>query len=107
MRILWAMVLIAGPAFADGKLDGAAITLALTGKTLSYDDGTRQIFKPDGGTIFDNGQQSLGHWAVRGDQYCSVWPPSDHWACYDVTMAAAAISFVAADGKATVGHVAE
>ncbi len=23
---------------------------------------------------------------MRGDQYCSVWPPSDDWACYAMTI---------------------
>ncbi|MEO6298065.1 MAG: hypothetical protein ABIV25_04190 [Paracoccaceae bacterium] len=106
---LWllALAVAAGPAWADDKLDAAAITATLTGKSVVYDDGTKQLFKPDGQTIFDNGRQSMGQWAVREDQYCSVWPPSDVWACYDVmTGASGAVSFVAADGSATAGHFA-
>ena len=106
-RWILALAMMAGPAWAeDAKLEGAAITAALAGKSVVYDDGTKQVFKAAGQTIFDNGRQSLGQWAVRGDQYCSVWPPSDVWACYDVTSGAAgAVGFVAADGSTSVGHV--
>ena len=102
------MAVVAGPVWAgDARLDAAGITAALTGKTLAYDDGTKQLFQADGQTIFDNGRQSLGHWAVRGDQYCSVWPPGEHWACYDVTQNAdGVVRFVAGDGSASAGHVA-
>ncbi len=102
-----ALALVAGPVWAqDAKLDGAAITTALSGKTIRYDDGTQQVFKAGGQTIFDNGRQSLGQWTVRGDQYCSVWPPSDVWACYDVTAGSGgAVSFVAADGSTSPGHI--
>ena len=100
------LVLLAGPAAAADwtVLNGKGVTAVLAGKTLIYDDGTRQLFKPDGQTIYDNGQQSLGHWDVRGDQYCSVWPPSDHWACYGVEASGADLRFVAGDGGVTVGH---
>ena len=107
-RWILALAVAAGPAWAgDAKLEGAAIAAALAGKSVVYDDGTRQVFKADGQTIFDNGRQSLGQWTVRGDQYCSVWPPSDVWACYDVTTRAdGAVGFVAADGSASPGHFA-
>ena len=110
---IFVAVLMAGPALAqEVKLDAAAITAALTGKTLAYDDGSRQRFKADGQTIFDTGttgsggSESLGHWAVRGNQYCSVWPPSDTWACYDVTQGSGGIGFVDAAGAVTPGHAA-
>ena len=102
------LMLLAGPGMAADwtALDGTGVTAALAGKTLTYDDGTRQVFKADGATIYDNGQQSLGHWDVRGDQYCSVWPPSDHWACYGVEASGNAVRFVAGDGSVSVGKVA-
>ena len=96
---------LAGPGWADGKLDGKAIGAALTGKVLAYDDGSTQSFMADGETVYNKGSDSIGHWQVEGDRYCSVWPPSDHWACYDVTAAGAAISFVADGGSASVGHL--
>ena len=61
-----AVALLAGPVWAaDARLDGAAIAAALTGRTVDHDDGTRQVFKADGQTIFDNGRQSLGQWAAN------------------------------------------
>ena len=103
-----AVVLFSGAAFAQVvPLDDAAITMVLSGQSLTYDDGTKQVFKADGQTIFDNGTQSLGRWRVQGDRYCSLWPPSDRWACYDVTQSAdgLAISFVADDGSTSTGQV--
>jgi len=107
MRILAVglMALLAGPVAAEAvKLDGAGISKAL----VVYDDGTSQSFAGDGGTVFDGGNgPSNGRWRVTGDQYCSQWPPSDSWACYGVTLDGRAISFVAADGRASVGLVKE
>ena len=82
----WALVLavVASPVWAGDQLDGAGITQALTGKVLAYDDGSTQSFQADGETIHTKGRESIGHRQVQGDRYCSVWPPSDHWACYDV-----------------------
>ena len=105
MRWILVLALLAGPARADGKLDAAGIGAALSGRVLAYDDGSTQSFRPDGETVYNNGQDSIGHWNIEGDRYCSVWPPSDHWACYDVTVAGDAISFVAESGIASVGHV--
>ncbi len=46
-----------------------------------------QFFDPNGQTRYkeDARQLELGRWRVneRG-QYCSVWPPSDRWVCYNV-----------------------
>ncbi len=90
----------------DARLDAAGITAALTDQSLSYDDGSKQLFKADGDTIYDNGKPSTGRWTIRGGRYCSQWPPSDSWACYDVTESAdgQVISFVADDGTTSAGH---
>lgn len=107
MRWVLVFALLGTPAWADTRLDGAAITAALTGKVLTFDDGASQSFNADGETIYTKGPASIGHWQVRGDLYCSVWPPSDHWACYDVSQSGDSISFTAEDGSASVGHVAQ
>ncbi len=104
-----ALALMALPVLADDMaLDGAGIAAALADKTLIYDDGSSQNFQADGATTYESGKPSLGHWALRGDRYCSVWPPSDYWACYDVVQSAdgQSLTFVADDGSRTTGHYA-
>jgi hypothetical protein len=90
----------------DAKLDDAAIGAALSGQSLVYDDGSNQTFKAGGETVYDNGRLSTGRWSVRDGRYCSVWPPSDQWACYDVLQSAdgQTTTFVADDGSLSVGH---
>ncbi len=105
MRIALVLALVASPVWAGGKLDDAGITAALTGKVLAYDDGSTQSFKADGETVYTKGKESIGHWQVQAGRYCSVWLPSDHWACYDVTEDGDTVDFVADDGSISSGHV--
>lgn len=86
--ILAALALFATPALADGwtLLTGPEITKALTGKHLAYKQAV-QDFRPSGATLYNAGEPSWGSWAVRGDQYCSEWPPTGGWTCYDVARA--------------------
>lgn len=101
MRWVLVLAVLASPVWAGDKLDGAGITEALTGRVLRYGDGTTQSFMADGKTVFatKDGRQSIGHWGVQAGRYCSVWPPSDHWACYDVRQEGADIAFAADDGS--------
>ena len=101
MRWILGLALMAGPALAEGP-DVAA---ALTGTTLSYGDGTYQHFGMGGETVFygTDGKPSMGRWRVQAGQYCSVWPPSDHWACYEVKVVGQQVDFVAGDGSVSVG----
>jgi hypothetical protein len=107
MRLALVLALMASPVWAGDKLDAAGIVAALTGKVLGYADGTTQSFKADGETIFvaKDGRQSIGHWRVQADWYCSVWPPSDQWACYGVTQEGGDIAFLADDGSISLGHL--
>lgn len=103
-----AAVLIAGPLWADdwASLSGTAIADALTGRILAYDDGAVQIFLPGGLTRYGVGWPNEGRWRVSGDQYCSVWPPSELWACYGVEIGEAgqAVRFTAGDGSVSLGR---
>jgi hypothetical protein len=78
---------------AGEKISGAEIETALSDHTAWYTplDATsaRQYFHKNGSTpyITANGEKSYGEWAVRADKYCSLWPPSDHWTCFDVERA--------------------
>ena len=92
------------PAVADDvQLDSAAITAALTDHVFTGEDKgrkTEQIFQKSGTTYYSvDGSQSQGSWQVRGDQFCSQWPPNQSWTCYGMVSDGNSITFVAASGK--------
>jgi hypothetical protein len=84
-------------------LDGAGITAALEGRKLEYTNGAWQEFRASGRTLYNAGRDSWGYWAVRGDAYCSAWPPSDLWDCYAVEGSAGGVRFRGAAGEVTKG----
>jgi len=79
----------AAPGAADETpLGGDQIREALTGnKAVGMSgDPWSQTFDPGGHTLYiAGGSPSSGRWEVRGDRYCSLWPPSTAWDCYDMT----------------------
>ena len=84
----WLMIAIfLAPALVQAeerKLNGAEISDLLP-KVLATSETTRQTFDRDGRTDFDDGRRpTVGRWRVQNDAYCSLWPPSDLWRCYDV-----------------------
>lgn len=83
-------------------MNGAQITAALTERTLKYSSAT-QKFYASGRTLYDTGRPSWGYWRVERDQYCSQWPPSDLWACYNMEQRAEVVRFVGAQGDTTDG----
>lgn len=85
-------------------LDGAGIQAALEGRKLTYSSGAWQEFRASGRTLYHAGRDSWGSWAVRGDEYCSVWPPSDLWACYQVEGSPSGVRFIGRGGEATEGR---
>jgi hypothetical protein len=102
-EVVLMMALLPGMALAEDwrALTGSEIATALSARELVYTDGTRQSFAADGATYYDD---TTGHWRIEGDQYCSVWPPSDRWACYGVEVSGLDVRFVAADGSASQGR---
>ncbi len=90
---------------ADGfaVMDGAQIKAALTDRALVYGDGSTQDFRASGRTLYNAGRDSWGYWAVRGDQYCSQWPPADGWYCYDMARNGDVMRFIAEDGSYSDG----
>lgn len=113
LRVLIVAALVGAPAGLAAEevwtpLDGAAIGAALEGRWLHYDEAA-QFFAAGGGTTYGPSaadQTSAGRWRVERDRYCSVWPPSDLWACYDMAENAdgSVIRFISGDGSTTDGH---
>ncbi len=86
MRHLAIVIAMALPAVATAEgewvpMHGAEIVSALTERALQYETA-RQTFYASGRTLYDSGRPSWGYWQVQDDRYCSMWPPSDLWACY-------------------------
>ncbi len=81
-------VLIVGtalPAMAEQRQLTKAEILTLLPTITAYGKSSVQTFEKNGITDYnDKGRDSRGNWQVRGNQYCSVWPPSPTWVCYDV-----------------------
>ena len=79
--------LLPGLAVAEEtKMTGVEVSEALTDRTAIYEgDVIRQFFAKSGSTPYwDGSRLTHGSWRVTGDQYCSVWPPQNVWACYDM-----------------------
>ncbi|WP_420586748.1 hypothetical protein [Ruegeria sp.] len=107
----FALILALWPEFLTAEefqtLTGDEILAALTGQKLDYGDGVWQTFDEAMLTQHYSGSPSSGRWAVRDDRYCSLWPPSDLWACYDVQQSGKVIRFVDDAGGTTDGTFAE
>lgn len=90
-------------------MSGDQILTALDDRTLVYEGAITQRFYASGKTLYDNGRPSWGNWAVRGDQYCSEWPPADGWTCYDLELGSTSghVRFVSESGNSTEGMYVE
>jgi len=86
LSILWPL----GSALAtDGPwlaVKGDEITKTLSGLNVTYEGETviTQTFHEGGSTTYVDGRPTLGKWRASETQYCSSWPPSDYWECYDL-----------------------
>lgn len=90
-----------GGALADWqKMSGPQIDAALTNRTLQYERAW-QRFYGSGRTLYNAGRDSWGYWRIENDQYCSMWPPQELWACYDMERAGERLRFVGASGEKT------
>jgi hypothetical protein len=100
-----AVGLICVPAVAAAEfvaLDRTAMRQVLTDQKIAYPNAT-QTFYASGRTLYDAGRPSWGYWRIADDQYCSQWPPSDLWACYEMARDSETIRFIAKDGSVTDG----
>ena len=101
--VLTLVVSFASAAQAEWHLlDDDGIRLALTDRRLQYPNATQQFYA-SGLTLYNAGQDSWGYWRAEGGQYCSQWPPSDLWACYDMQRSGQRVRFVGEQGDITVG----
>ena len=86
-------------------LNAEGITKALTGRTLQYETATQE-FRPSGKTLYTTSQESWGNWSIHNGQYCSQWPPSSDWNCYDMYLSddARTVRFIGAPDDVTDGR---
>lgn len=110
LAILFAATPVFGASADEVTMKGANILATLKGAHVEGPDWT-QSFDDGGATIYTKGgTQSPGRWDVRGDQYCSLWPPSDVWACYAMTIdtsdpAHEQVTWISADGHRNAAHL--
>jgi hypothetical protein len=102
--ILVMMALVVSASADEVAMKGPDILKTLTGARVQGSNWS-QSFEAGGATVYAgaDGKQSSGRWDVRGDEYCSQWPPSDAWACYamatDTTADGVTIIWISADGS--------
>ena len=105
-RLGWAigvlLPLAAGAQDAWAPLTGEEVREALTDRKLQYASAWQE-FRASGRTLYNAGQDSWGYWRLENDQYCSMWPPSDLWACYRVEGNEGGVRFIGQSGDITEG----
>ena len=102
-----ALILIAGGAAAEERPLAGNEIAALLPTIVALGTGTRQTFSAAGATTYSQGgRDSFGSWEVRGDRYCSRWPPADGWACYDVMRDGETLVWVGESRARTVNRIA-
>ena len=95
---------MSGGAWAEEwrAVSGEEMRVFLSDRTFDY-GGAWQRFSASGRTLYNAGRDSWGYWQIRGDKYCSQWPPGGLWDCYVVERKGEAIRFVGSDGSSTEG----
>ena len=97
MRVLiylFAALLVGTAAVADEAYSPSRqqLTELLSGNSIEGIWAGRpflQYFDPAGTTRYreQGGEETEGRWRVNDEgEYCSLWPPSDRWVCYRVTV---------------------
>ncbi len=100
--IILSLVVLLWPAVAgagEKSLNGAEITALLSGNTaLGNQKGTawKQYFDAGGDTLYiaEGSDPAPGKWKVTDDAFCSLWPPSAKWDCYDMTGAGDNVTWI-------------
>ena len=105
-RLLYCLVmsLFAGTAMAGQvTLSGEQIIEYLSGRSIEGNqDGMHweQSFDASGLTTYvqNRSRPSAGRWKAIDDRYCSQWPPSNRWDCYDFTAEGDELTFIPVSG---------
>jgi hypothetical protein len=99
------LVCFSSPAFAtETKLNAEDIRIILADTrwiSVGEERATEQVFQSSGATFtidIETKALSQGFWRIDGDKYCSVWPPSKHWSCYDMFKHSEGVVFVSSSG---------
>ena len=106
--VLAVLVMCAGPVLAEDNwrklTTEAEAREAIEDRFLTF-QFSQQWFYKSGKTLSDTGRPSWGNWRPQGGQYCSEWPPSSVWTCYDLYLNADAskLRFDGPGGDSTVG----
>lgn len=107
MKAIWTVLMlmpqIAAAAEWEPVTVDAEIRQTLAGRTLTFDAYTFQRFGEGGDTQYVTDRLSDGRWEARGGQYCSAWPPSDLWTCYDIEVQGKLVRFISVDGSNSTG----
>ena len=99
---------------SDRPLKGPEIDALIKGNTVTGKTGKggwKQFFAANGETSYSSRGEtpSYGSWEVRGDKFCSQWPPEQHWSCSTVTgdlnAAPKTITWISGGGKTFPGEV--
>lgn len=106
MRFVAVMATLAGEAVAqewEPIVDDKAIFEALADRTVTFDAYTFQTFGAAGETRFVTERAADGVWVARDSQYCSQWPPSALWDCYDIEVRGEEIKFIGPNRAESIG----
>jgi hypothetical protein len=76
-------------------LNDTTLTSTVSGRAVE------QVFQAAGSTFtidVETKALSQGFGRLEGDKYCSQWPPSEYWSCYDVFRIEHGVVFVSSNG---------
>jgi len=115
-RVLGFLLIVTVATFAQAtdwiKLKRDSDIQEMLTDTLVVYEGEKSItqtFNSDGTTVYTEDRPSVGKWRVTRGQYCSQWPPSSSWACFDIFAGFDTndVKFVSDSGQVWVARIAK
>jgi hypothetical protein len=104
LQVLSVLLFAFSASAAEVRLDAANLRKLLNNTTLTATVSGRaveQVFQGSGSTFtIDVATKALsqGFWRLEGNKYCSQWPPSEYWSCFDVFGGEHGVVFVSSNG---------